>query len=727
MKGIVMKHRFPVFVASAFLPLLFLGFSSMQVLAEEPETTDRTAIVEPVDTESVNPDPSFVEPAETPAATESSQPEQEPAQGSEEELTSEPKEETIAKEDILEPADATTAAVNELKVAKAPAKAPSTPSVPDVYYKTHVQTYGWQGQKTNGQMSGTSGQSKRLEAIQIRIGNTTVSGNIEYRTHIQTYGWEGVWKKNGQSSGTSGQSKRLEAIQIRLTGDLANYYDVYYCVHAQTYGWLDWAKNGECAGTAGQSKRLEGIKILLVSKGAAAPKKVGWRSESYVYNKVSYSTHIQGIGWQAYRSDGALSGTTGQSRRIEAIKIKVMGPNPGSDLGVKYQAHVQSIGWQSERANNQVAGTSGQSKRVEALTVNLTGKDASKYDIYYTVHVQGIGWLGWAKNGQAAGTSGASRRVEGIRIEIVDKGASAPKNIGPYSTPYVNAKYNVTYQVSFTNSVGFNKQVGNGANAGKEGKVIDTLKMNLDDSLKGTLLYRTYSKSTGWGAWKKDNEISGFDNKQMEAVQVKIDDDIAKLFDIYYRTGIDGWGWFAWSKNGASNGTQGVGQPVSSFEACIQLRGSGPANSKSTPFLNADKMTQKAQNYGSATNYMVLVDKSQYLCGVYQRSGGKWKLVQATICGIGKDATPTIEGQFTTGPYHNIVHRRNEYDYWYITQFHGDWLFHSCLFVPGQSSPVKLNDPRMGIKVSHGCVRLPLDMAKRVYHLPSGSRVVVYR
>jgi uncharacterized protein YjdB len=52
---------------------------------------------------------------------------------------------------------------------------------------------------------------------------------------------------------------------------MAEHYDVYYRVHAQTYGWLGWAKNGESAGTEGLSKRLEGIQIVLVPKGSAAP------------------------------------------------------------------------------------------------------------------------------------------------------------------------------------------------------------------------------------------------------------------------------------------------------------------------------------------------------------------------------------------------------------------------------------------------------------------------
>ncbi len=74
-----------------------------------------------------------------------------------------------------------------------------------------------------------------------------------------------------KQNGTSGRAKRLEAICINLTGEMAVHYDVYYRVHAQTYGWLGWSKNGAPAGTAGMAKRLEGIQIVLVPKNGAAP------------------------------------------------------------------------------------------------------------------------------------------------------------------------------------------------------------------------------------------------------------------------------------------------------------------------------------------------------------------------------------------------------------------------------------------------------------------------
>lgn len=302
-------------------------------------------------------------------------------------------------------------------------------SSPSISYQTHVQDYGWQSWKLNGEVSGTVGQSKRLEGINIKLSN--INGNIEYKTHVQDYGWQD-WKSNGQMSGTTGQSKRLEAIQIKLSGEVANQYDVYYRVHAQDYGWLDWAKNGESAGTEGYSKRLEGIQIVLVKKGESAP---GSTSRPFICKMIKYQTHVQNIGWQGEKADGEMSGTTGQSLRLEAIKIQL---SSSIDGGIVYKTHVQDYGWQNFVANGQASGTSGQAKRLEAIQIQLTGNAKNQYDLYYRVHAQNFGWLGWAKNGESAGTAGYSYRLEGIQIVLVPKGGNAP---GSTSKHYYNKGY----------------------------------------------------------------------------------------------------------------------------------------------------------------------------------------------------------------------------------------------------------------------------------------------
>ena len=315
-----------------------------------------------------------------------------------------------------------------------------------IEYRTHVQTYGWQSWKKNGEMSGTSGQSKRMEALQIDIKNKPYSGDIKYTSHVQTYGWQDdvenpdTWKKNGELSGTSGQSKRLEAIRLKLTGEMAKHYDIYYRVHAQSYGWLGWAKNGEAAGTSGYAKRLEALQIVLVKKGKAAPKAtykgIASARSNAMYAKpisVNYQSHVQKIGWQSTVSDGNVSGTSGRSLRLEGIKISLKDKPCSGDI--RYVTHVQTYGWQGDlndintwKKNGEMSGTSGQAKRLEAICINLTGELAKQYDIYYRVHAQRYGWLSWAKNGEQSGTAGYGYRLEALQIVLVKKGSTAPGN-----------------------------------------------------------------------------------------------------------------------------------------------------------------------------------------------------------------------------------------------------------------------------------------------------------
>ena len=291
-----------------------------------------------------------------------------------------------------------------------------------VSYRTHVQTYGWQDYVSNGNMSGTEGQAKRLEGINIKLENQDYEGGITYRTHVQTYGWQD-YVSDDAMSGTEGEAKRLEAIQIELTGEMAEHYDIYYRVHSQTYGWLGWAKNGEKAGSSNYAKRLEGIQIVLVEKGGEAP---GSTENAYVHPWIGYSTHVQTYGWQGFKFDGDTAGTSGQSKRLEGIQLKLVDqPYEGS---IQYKTHVQTYGWQDWVSDGATSGTTGEAKRLEAIQIQLTGEMAEHFDIYYRVHSQTYGWLGWAKNGESAGTEGYGKRLEAIEVLLVEKGNEAPSS-----------------------------------------------------------------------------------------------------------------------------------------------------------------------------------------------------------------------------------------------------------------------------------------------------------
>jgi len=137
----------------------------------------------------------------------------------------------------------------------------ATPSV-GVSYLAHVQDNGWMSPVSDGALAGTTGQSKRTEALKINLTNAPAGAHINYQVHVQDYGWMPV-VSDGAAAGTEGKSKRLEAIKMTITGVTG--YTIEYRVHVQDYGWMDWVSDGSIAGTVGQGKRMEAIQIRLVA------------------------------------------------------------------------------------------------------------------------------------------------------------------------------------------------------------------------------------------------------------------------------------------------------------------------------------------------------------------------------------------------------------------------------------------------------------------------------
>ena len=58
--------------------------------------------------------------------------------------------------------------------------------------------------------------------------------------------------------------------------------------------------------------------LLLNSIGGINPVKAADN-----LRKVSYRTHIQSIGWQDWKTNDDATGTEGQAKRLEAIKIRI--------------------------------------------------------------------------------------------------------------------------------------------------------------------------------------------------------------------------------------------------------------------------------------------------------------------------------------------------------------------------------------------------------------------
>ena len=434
---------------------------------------------------------------------------------------------------------------------------------PILTYQAHVEDIGWQEYVKDGQKAGTTEQSKQIEAIKIQLSNIeSYDGNIQYQSHVENVGWQD-WRQNNEISGTTGESKQIEAIRIQLTGELAESYDIYYRVHVQELGWMDWASNGASAGTAGYSYRIEAIEIRLVEKGKGAP---GATEKPFVQHYVSYKTHAQDYGWLSKVYDGNISGTTGESKRLEALMISLEGAQYSGSI--EYQSHVQDIGWQNWVSNGAISGTTNQSKQIEAIKIKLTGDMSNHYDIYYRVHVQELGWMDWASNGASAGTAGYSYRIEAIQIELVEKGEKAPGNTEkPFVQHYVSYK-------THAQDYGWLSKVydGNLSGTANQSKKLEAITMALEGAqYSGNIEYRTHIEDIGWQNWRVNGAMAGTtgQSKGIEAIEIRLTGEMAKHYNVEYRVYVEGKGWQSKMKNGETAGTTGESRQIEAIEITL--------------------------------------------------------------------------------------------------------------------------------------------------------------
>jgi hypothetical protein len=132
---------------------------------------------------------------------------------------------------------------------------------------------------------------------------------------------------------------------------------------------------------------------------------------------VSYKCHFHHFGWTDWVSDGALCNTSGQTRLMDGIQIRLN--NATGDLGIRYRAYVQSVGWQDWVDGTQsgvTAGTTG-ALQMEAIQIKLTGS-YSGLDVKYQTLVQNNGWQSVVSNGATSGTIEHNLWAEDIKINI---------------------------------------------------------------------------------------------------------------------------------------------------------------------------------------------------------------------------------------------------------------------------------------------------------------------
>lgn len=121
----------------------------------------------------------------------------------------------------------------------------------------------------------------------------------------------------------------------------------------------------------------------------------------------------------------------------------------------------------------------------------------------------------------------------------------------------------------------------------------------------------------------------------------------------------------------------------------------------------------------SRTNYMVWVSLGEYKVRVYEGKQYQWKPIYEATCGIGAPWSPSIVGSY------EYLYRMSGWHYgtYYVGPclvFHGNYALHSVLLRYDNTE----YDGRVGMGVSHGCIRLKkadIDFIDRT--IPVGTRI----
>ncbi len=124
----------------------------------------------------------------------------------------------------------------------------------------------------------------------------------------------------------------------------------------------------------------------------------------------------------------------------------------------------------------------------------------------------------------------------------------------------------------------------------------------------------------------------------------------------------------------------------------------------------------------SPTDWLLAVDTYNCLTGVYHKTSYGWEEAALWYCSPGTYATPTVTGTFAVDSKGYYFDSYGVRCYWW-TQFYGEYLFHSTTYYTSGAP----KDTRLGMNLSHGCVRLATENAKWIYdNIPAGTTVRVW-
>lgn len=129
-------------------------------------------------------------------------------------------------------------------------------------------------------------------------------------------------------------------------------------------------------------------------------------------------------------------------------------------------------------------------------------------------------------------------------------------------------------------------------------------------------------------------------------------------------------------------------------------------------------------NKSSRTRYLIYVDKKKRYVTVYKGKIRNWTVVKRFRCSIGKPSTPTPSGTYHISSKVSHFGESKGYSVWYASGFIGTtYLIHSVVCYRGTK---RVSDGRLGMAISHGCIRVAMGNAKWIYnHVGGGTTVYI--
>jgi len=281
-----------------------------------------------------------------------------------------------------------------------------TPVALHIQYRAFSEEGGWSAWQDEGGVAGVGG--KAMRALEMRIVSGPPGATIKYRAHIGGVGWQPQYIVNGGTAGSE-NGNPIEAVQIGLENAPPNTF-ISVEPYLQDWGWVGYTRDFWQAGTTGQGRRLEALRAYIRT-GSPEPARVG----------VAYNANPRGMGYLGWQRNGEFAGTTARQLPLDTFKVVLF--NKPEGMRLRYRCYVQESDWQAWQDEGGECGLFGTNKAIYSFEMELTNPLPGSV-FTYTGHFQNKGDLTWTSADPGTnvhgtlGTPSEKFQLEGIRASI---------------------------------------------------------------------------------------------------------------------------------------------------------------------------------------------------------------------------------------------------------------------------------------------------------------------